>query len=91
MCIFKYMKSRKNISLSKEAVEFLSRLSMETGKSQSEIIEQLIREKYEEENKKRKLKAFKKMVRLVQKAKPVAGKDISFKESKGEMGIEKYF
>ncbi len=91
MCIFKYMKVRKNITLSEDADRFLRELAREMGKSQSEVIEKLIRSKAEEKEKEKRLKAFEDMIKTVRKIKPVLREEITFQKAKEMMGIEKYF
>ena len=39
---------------------------------------------------KKKLEAFRDMVKLVKEVKPVVGKELSFKKAKEEIGMEKY-
>ncbi len=91
MCIFKYMKVRKNITLSEDADRFLRELAREMGKSQSEVIEELIRSKSEEKEKEKRLRAFEDMIKTVRKIKPVLEEEITFQKAKEMMGIEKYF
>ena len=84
------MKVRKNITLSEDAERFLKELAKEMGKSQSEVIEELILKEAEERKREKKLRAFRDMVRLVKEMKPTVEKDYSFKKAKEEMGVEKF-
>ncbi len=90
MCIFKYMKVRKNITLSKNAERFLKELAKEMEKSQSEVIEELIVKKAKEKEKENRLKAFEDMVKTVRETKPALGKEITFRKAKEMMGVDKY-
>ncbi len=90
MRIFKYMKVRKNITLSEEAERFLKELAREMGKSQSEVIEELIRNKAEEKEKEKRLRAFEDMIKTVRKMKISFGEEITFQKAKEMMGVEKY-
>ncbi len=60
------------------------------GKSQSEVIEELIIKVAEEREREKRLRAFRNMIKLVEEIKPVAERDYSFKKAKEEMGVEKY-
>lgn len=90
MRIFKYMRVRKNITLSKEAEMFLKELAKEMGKSQSKVIEELIRSKAEEKEKEKRLRAFKDMIKTVREVKPALGEEITLRKAKEMMGVEKY-
>ena len=90
VCIFKYMKIRKNITLSEDAERFLKELAKEMGKSQSEVIEELIVSKAEEKEKENKLRAFEDMLKSVRKMKLALGEEITFQKAKEMMGVEKY-
>ena len=84
------MKIRKNITLSEEAERFLKELAREMGKSQSEVIEELIRSKAEEKEKERRLRAFEDMIKSVREMKISPGEEITFQKAKEMMGVEKY-
>lgn len=58
------MKVRKNITLSKKAEEYLRMLAKEKKKSQSEVIEELIEKEAREYEKKKKLEAFERFLKL---------------------------
>ena len=90
MRIFRYMKVRKNITLSEEAERFLKELAREMGKSQSEVIEELIRSKAGEKEREKKLRAFEDMIKTVRKMKISLGEEITFQKAKEMMGVEKY-
>ena len=84
------MKIRKNITLSEEADRFLKKLAKEMGKSQSEVIEELIRSRAEEKEKEKKLRAFEDMVRTVREMNISLKGEITFQKAKEMMGVEKY-
>ena len=84
------MKVRKNITLSKEAEMFLKELAKEMGKSQSELIEELIVSKAEEREKEKRLRAFKDMIKTVREIKISSGEEITLRKAKEMMGVEKY-
>ena len=60
------MKVRKNITLSKKADEYLKILAKEKKKSQSEVIEELIEKEAREYEKKKKLEAFERFLKLTE-------------------------
>ncbi|HIP42628.1 MAG TPA: hypothetical protein EYG91_01650, partial [Aquifex aeolicus] len=60
------MKVRKNITLSKKADEYLKILAKEKKKSQSEVIEELIEKEAKEYEKKKKLEAFERFLKLTE-------------------------
>ena len=78
------------ITLSEEAERFLKELAKEMGKSQSEVIEELIRSKAEEKEREKRLRAFEDMINTVRNTKPALGEEITFQKAKEMMGIEKY-
>ena len=84
------MKIRKNITLSEEADRFLKKLAKEMGKSQSEVIEELIMSKAEEKEKEKKLRAFEDMIRTVREMNISLKGEITFQKAKEMMGVEKY-
>ncbi len=84
------MKIRKNITLSEEADRFLKKLAKEMGKSQSEVIEELIRSRAEEKEKEKKLRAFEDMIRTVREMNISLKGEITFQKAKEMMGVEKY-
>ncbi len=88
------MKVRKNITLSKEAERFLKELAREMGKSQSEVIEELILREAKEREKEKRLRAFEELMSDIEtykgKTKLVFGEDITFQKAKEMMGVEKY-
>ena len=63
---FIHMKVRKNITLSKKADEYLKILAKEKKKSQSEVIEELIEKEAIEHEKKKKLEAFERFLKLTE-------------------------
>ncbi len=81
------MKVRKNITLSKEAEMFLKKLAKEMGKSQSELIEDLIMERSQEYERKRKLKLFEELMLDIETYRGKIG-ERSVQEIKKEMGSE---
>ena len=83
----KEKKVRKNITLSKEVDEKLKELAKLNKKSQSELIEQLIKEASKELEKQKKLDA---LNRIKERSKRYAGltENKSFQELKKEMGDE---
>ena len=87
MCIFRYMKVRKNITLSKEAEKFLKKLAREMGKSQSEVIEELIIERSQEHERKKRLKLFEELMSDTETYRGKIGKK-TIQEIKREMGSE---
>ena len=90
-CVYsKYMKVRKNITLSEKADRFLKELAEETGKSQSEVIEELILREVEEKEKEKRLRAFKDFVESVRGMKISLGEEVTFQKAKEIMGVEKY-
>ena len=72
------------------AERFLKELAKEMGKSQSEVIEELIRSKAEEKEREKRLRAFEDMINTVRNMKPALGEEITFQKAKEMMGIEKY-
>ena len=84
------MKVRKNITLSKEAERFLKELAKETGKSQSEVIEELIKSKADEKEKEKRLRAFEDMIKTVRDIRSALGDEITFQKAKEMMGVDKY-
>lgn len=76
---------RKSIVISKRADEHLRMLAERKGKSQSKVIEELIEKEADEYSKdsKRKLEAFKKLLKLSEKI--ILPEDISIQKAKAEM------
>ena len=87
MRIFKYMKVRKNITLSEEAERFLKELAREMGKSQSEVIEELIIERSQEYERKKRLKLFEELMSDIETYRGKIGRK-TIQEIKREMGSE---
>ncbi len=94
MRIFRHMKVRKNITLSEEAERLLKELAREMGKSQSEVIEELILREAKDREKEKRLRAFEELMSDIEtykgKIKLVFGEDITFQKAKEMMGVEKY-
>ena len=87
MCIFKYMKVRKNITLSEDADRFLRELAREMGKSQSEVIEELIMGMVREYESKKRLKLFEELISDIETYRGKIGKR-SVQEIKREIESE---
>jgi len=80
------MKVRKNITLSKKADEYLKILAKEKKKSQSEVIEELIEKEAREYEKKKKLEAFERFLKLTENIS--IPENISIQKVKTEMENE---
>ena len=83
---FIHMKVRKNITLSKKADEYLKILAKEKKKSQSEVIEELIEKEAREYEKKKKLEAFERFLKLTENIS--IPENISIQKVKTEMENE---
>ena len=83
---FIHMKVRKNITLSKKADEYLKILAKEKKKSQSEVIEELIEKEAREYEKKKKLEAFERFLKLTENIS--IPENISMQKIKAEMENE---
>ncbi len=80
------MKVRKNITLSKKAEEYLRMLAKEKKKSQSAVIEELIEKEAKEYEKRRKLEAFERFLRITSNISIPEG--ISIQKAKADMKDE---
>ncbi len=80
------MKVRKNITLSKKAEEYLRMLAKEKKKSQSAVIEELIEREAKEYEKRRKLEAFERFLRITSNISISEG--ISIQKAKADMKDE---
>ena len=60
------MKVRKNITISKKAEEYLKMLAKEKKKSQSAVIEELIEREAKEYEKKKRLEAFERFLKITE-------------------------
>ena len=83
---FILMKVRKNITLSKKADECLKILAEEKKKSQNEVIEELIEKEAREYEKKKKLEAFERFLKLTKNIS--IPENISMQKIKAEMENE---
>jgi len=81
------MKVRKNITLSEDADRFLRELAKEMGKSQSEVIEELIMKKTQEYERKKRLRLFEELMSGIETYRGKIGEK-SIQEIKREMGSE---
>ena len=80
-------KVRKTISVSPEVDRVLRLLSKRFKKSQSQIIEELVKEKLKELRKEERLKAFKELVEMTENLRGVVGNK-RIQDIKEEMGGE---
>ena len=81
------MKVRKNITLTKRAVEHLQILAKEKGKSQSEVIEELIEKEIKEYERRKKIRIFEELLKSISLYKGKIGNK-TVQQIKEEMGNE---
>ena len=80
------MKVRKNITISKKAEEYLKMLAKEKKKSQSAVIEELIEREAKEYEKKKRLEAFERFLKITENIS--IPEDINIQKVKAEMKDE---
>ena len=80
------LKVRKSITISRRADKHLRMLAEKKGKSQSKVIEELIEkeaDEYDRDNKRKKLEAFERLLKLSEKI--MLPENISIQKAKSEM------